>query len=427
VKERERHVKEWERQMKEGERQAKYNPTYEGSDIHCTWFIDRTLDETHYPGLDTSTLEQRNNDQVVTHSTGKCSDYGKETDAKKFDPHLPLLCVPQAWIWVVQGTVVSADNSIMDYHTAPVDETLEENYKAENIRWRLQDVGKFQSELLSYEELRTKLEGHPNVTRRDYLAFNMMAGCGQLAHVLSNYVNEFGRMSSSATGPSRTALDHFEIRIASILSEAHEYVHNGEADQVSYEKERYFILVVSDVRSELAMILYVFQQQDVILDDLIRMFRETGAKLFHTPDPPLEITPGVQELRRAKDVIAKFRRRTIKIDDDAERIERSIQDMLNLKRTHASMKDAHSSLILSTAVIGFTVVTIVFAPLAFLTALFALKVQGFDKLQVAPKQETPDGNENGDADGVYHSGKLGGIFGELQYRIDLCIPCANES
>jgi hypothetical protein len=42
----------------------------------------------------------------------------------------------------------------------------------------------------------------------------------------------------------------------------------------------------------------------------------------------------------------------------------------------------------------------VFAPLAFLTALFALKVEGFGQLQIAG------------ADGVYNSGKLGGIFGE---------------
>jgi len=89
-----------------------------------------------------------------------------------------------------------------------------------------------------------------------------------------------------------------------------------------------------------------------------------------------------------------------KIDGDAERIEKWVQDLLDLKRTHASIKEAHDSLILSTAVIGFIVITVVFAPLAFLTILFALKVEGFGRLQVVG------------ADGVYHSGKLGDIFGE---------------
>jgi Mg2+ and Co2+ transporter CorA len=89
----------------------------------------------------------------------------------------------------------------------------------------------------------------------------------------------------------------------------------------------------------------------------------------------------------------------LKIDGDAERVQKAVQDKLDLKRTYASVKDAHSSLLLSTAVIGFTVVTIVFAPLAFLTALFALNIDGFDLLQLKGR------------DGVYSSGKMSAIFG----------------
>ena len=73
--------------------------------------------------------------------------------------------------------------------------------------------------------------------------------------------------------------------------------------------------------------------------------------------------------------------------------------MFELKRTYASIKDAHSSLPLSTAVIGFTVITIVFAPLAFLAALFALKIDGFEKLQLNGK------------DGLYNNACMSGIFG----------------
>ena len=89
----------------------------------------------------------------------------------------------------------------------------------------------------------------------------------------------------------------------------------------------------------------------------------------------------------------------IKIDADAERVEKAVQDKLDLKRTDASIKDAHSSLLLSTAVIGFTIITIIFAPLAFLTALFALNIDGFDRLQL-------QGQES-----VYSSGEMAAIFG----------------
>jgi hypothetical protein len=85
------------------------------------------------------------------------------------------------------------------------------------------------------------------------------------------------------------------------------------------------------------------------------------------------------------------------------------QTVTNLKRTHSSIKDVHSNLILSTAVKGFTVITIVFAPLAFLTALFALEIEEFGRLQIVGGGE------------VYDSGKLGGIFGGRRAQNSTCV------
>lgn len=89
--------------------------------------------------------------------------------------------------------------------------------------------------------------------------------------------------------------------------------------------------------------------------------------------------------------------------------------MLELKRTYAQVKDAHTSLLLGTAVVGFTVVTIISAPVAFLTALFALKIDDFDRLLVQPAKSAETANSAGDTeaadDAIYDSGKIGGIFG----------------
>jgi hypothetical protein len=107
-----------------------------------------------------------------------------------------------------------------------------------------------------------------------------------------------------------------------------------------------------------------------------------------------------------------YQRRVKKPENDAVRVEKAVQDNLDLKRTYASIQnaesslqnakfsreDAHNSPILSTAIIGFTVITITFAPMAFLTALFALKIQDFEKLYISRSE------------GVYSSGKLTGIF-----------------
>ncbi|KAI0401747.1 hypothetical protein F4802DRAFT_600750 [Xylaria palmicola] len=88
-----------------------------------------------------------------------------------------------------------------------------------------------------------------------------------------------------------------------------------------------------------------------------------------------------EKVKDSRIQISRYQARVRKIDSDAERIQKTIQDQLNLKRTHASMRDAEAGLItaragliVSTAVIGFTIITVVFAPLAFVSALFALPV-----------------------------------------------------
>ena len=117
-------------------------------------------------------------------------------------------------------------------------------------------------------------------------------------------------------------------------------------------------------------------------------------------------TANASALERAINLVAGQQKRVRKIDGDAERTEKIVNDKLNLKRTYASIKDSHSSLLLSTAVIGFTVITIVFAPLSFVTALLALNIQGFDTLR-----------SRNDPDAPYKGGELGKIFGRCPHEL----------
>lgn len=101
--------------------------------------------------------------------------------------------------------------------------------------------------------------------------------------------------------------------------------------------------------------------------------------------------------------LKEYQQRVTKIREDAGRVETAVQDQLELRKTYASVKDAHNSLILSAAVIGFTVITIIFAPLAFLTALFAMKMDSFHRLR---RNAT-------DPDGEFKSGLIAAIFSEF--------------
>ncbi|KIW25226.1 uncharacterized protein PV07_08422 [Cladophialophora immunda] len=86
------------------------------------------------------------------------------------------------------------------------------------------------------------------------------------------------------------------------------------------------------------------------------------------------------KLAKAKMQVKDYRERVQKVDRDAERVDKTIQDQLNLKRTYAS-------------IIRFTIITILFAPIAFMTSLLALPIEELAKYK----------RTSGD-EGVYSSG-----------------------
>jgi len=318
--------------------------------------LERTLDEAYYPGLSAKALTIRNQDQVVSHSEDNFGSYDRrESGAEKTDVTAFILMVPQLWVYRLGNIVVSAYSMRQEAGIA---------------RYIGQD-GRERRDIAAYAEIRIGL-------------------------IITSLINRFGKTYRDLGVNYPPTLDLFETRVVKLLEEVRLYTEKPAAGMSSfsgleYRRERYFIHVISDVRSELAMIQHFLEQQE----RLLRCFLED-----RSPDSVEAHRQDWAPVEGSQETILQYMRRVRKIDGDAERIEKSVQDMLNLRRTHASIRDAHSSLVVSTAVIGFTVITVVFTPLAFLTALFALKIDGFESLQVFGR------------DGVYHSGKIGGIFGK---------------
>ncbi|CAN9220557.1 unnamed protein product [Alternaria alternata] len=324
----------------------------------------RTLDEAYYPGLPPETLELRNQDQVVSQSKDTFEPYNeRERQGKRIDGTSFILMVPQLWLYKLGGVVVSSYT--MPHGTGYALDGYD-NEKTFNLRG---------GALHLKENQPLDAEAH-------------------LGLIMTGFIDRFGEHYTSNDVEYRPPLDLFEARVVGLLSEVTEYVKKVPGDESSingleYRRERYFIHVISDVRSELAMIKHILEQQERVLMQFLKDCLPANEE---------QHSPIWVQIKASQETIQQYMRRVEKIDGDADRIEKNIQDMLNLKRTHASIKDAHSSLILSTAVIGFTVITIVFTPLAFLTALFALKIDGFERLQISG------------SDGVFHSGKISGMF-----------------
>ncbi|CAN9364128.1 unnamed protein product [Alternaria alternata] len=339
--------------------QVQLGPRTQGID-----FLGRTLDEAYYPGLSPEALDLRNQDQVVSQRKDTFASYDeRERQGKKIDGTSFILMVPQLWLYRLGGVVVSSYTMPHGTGYALDGYDNEGTFIDRGGAWPLQ-------------------ENQP------------LGPEAHLGLIMTGFIDRFGEHYTSNDVKYPPPLDLFETRVVGILSEVTDYVKKVPGDESSingleYRRETYFIHVMSDVRSELAMIKHVLEQQEHVLMQFLRDSFDANV------EPPL---PYWTLIKASQETIHRYMRRVEKIDGDADRIEKNIQDMLNLKRTHASIRDAHSSLILSTAVIGFTVITIVFTPLAFLTALFALKIDGFERLQISG------------SDGVFHSGKIGGIF-----------------
>jgi hypothetical protein len=396
----------------------------------CTVHVERTLDEAYFPGLSPEELALRNVDQIVSSSfrgtpdgTGDC---------------MPILVVPQLWLWRFGDILVTAHSTSLHIPRAA----------------RL-------PELLS--KLSEPCGFWPHFRQRDIEV--------QIGLVMADFIRRFGKEIGSESGCKiPPTLDLFESRVVSVLSEVKRYINETKRNAIEYSSEANFLHVLSDCRSELAMIQHVLEQQEEIitslLDDrtrssptesnVVSMNSPTPSKDRHdegksdldssepaSPATPLnsphdyEIpvktppAPDWSEVEEALAMLKQYQRRIKKIDSDAERIEKNVQDLLNLKRTYASVQDSHAGVLLSVAAIGFAIVTVIFAPLAFLVGLFALNLQGFDRLRIRQGngQQRPGGNNvNGAGSGddlsanigsnngpVFDSGKMAGIFSKSIY------------
>ncbi|KAF2492474.1 hypothetical protein BU16DRAFT_620836 [Lophium mytilinum] len=322
----------------------------------------RTLDEAYYPGLGPDALKKRNEDQVVSRDFDGSVRPGSTE-------HLPILLVPQLWLWSMENFVVSAfasgeqtaaneyfQNSFYDYTD------YEDGRVMESFRNSFHTPGQFTSS--------------PNL---------------RMCLIMASRIKAFGTEYENGNERFPPTLNIFETAVVSVLSDVDDYMRN---EVVDVQREGEFIHIISDIRDELVMIQDVLNQQEDVMNSCLGSGRSGD--------------PEWREVDDARDMILAYRKRTEKIDGDAARVQQVIQDKLNLKRTAASMdqalasiKEARESKLLSLVVIGFTIITLIFTPLSFLVGLFALDIDTFGGLKYTPngsKLSTGNSSSNSSSD-----------------------------
>jgi signal transduction histidine kinase len=346
--------------------------------------LERTLDEAYYPGLSRESLKERNKDQVVT----------RRYLSKDSGIDIPILTVAQLWLWRADNVVVSA------YASRPLfDET---------------GAG-YQSDLYKM---------NPEISGVDKRTLSPDLLMGQL---IANRIKAFGSPNNEGV-KFPPVLNIFESAMVSALSDVDSYVRSANAMRLDTTREEEFIHHISDIRSELAMIQDILNQQKEVLSKLLN--DKKGPK--SRPDA-LELRgEDWGEVREVLSTIGSYHKRAEKIDRDAERIEQVIQNKLGVKRTAASQEQALASIQeakdskrLSLLVIGFTVMTIIFTPLSFLATLFAADIDILSSLKYTPGSQSAQtsNSANNKPEDVYHGGTMAGIFRESNSTFSLCNFC----
>ncbi|KAL8916040.1 MAG: hypothetical protein Q9172_006495 [Xanthocarpia lactea] len=298
--------------------------------------------------LNEATLMDRNRDQVLSRHQKKLPR----------DRRI-LLTVPQLWIWKIEKRVITAMQKPIFYEF---------------------DRQVFDTITTCEDEILNALASTVSPEARPMLSGNLLAGI-----LISECVSTLE--SPSGLGLSESVFEIFAMSIHELSAKLREYTKPEALTKNNIDRENAFVLQIDDVREELSMIQSVLDEQEKVWRHFIQAkFPEFWSAppegQFVIPSNLDELTLGVVEiLGRPQTQFARYRRQIANMDKDAERVERHINLLLCLKSKHASLQEAHLTTLMSAAVIGFTIVTIIFTPLAFLSSLFALSTNQFQNNQ----------------------------------------------
>lgn len=179
----------------------------------------------------------------------------------------------------------------------------------------------------------------------------------------------------------------FENSISLLSAQVRDYTKMEKLSENIIQSEKSFMLQVSDIREELSMIKSVLLEQEQVWQ---RFMKAKFPEFWPNSPGDQHVLPShfngrmlkvLENLEKPQTQFATYKRQIAILEADAERVAHSIELLLDLKSRHTALHEAHLATLMSSAIIGFTVVTIIFTPLAFLVGLFALSINHFQEHQ----------------------------------------------
>ena len=271
------------------------------------------------------------------------------------------------WLWVIDDrTVISAFTERMASEKTSLFQFLESSLRSFTERLYVSNsenspsVSKFRPANLLSQEFVSR---STNFLDRPNLA-------GFADPLFSSFDNVIGRISEEVTkkySDFRASLEAGDDKIRDPVN-----------IEITHESE--LLLDIRDVRDELSMVRNVFCQQRDVLEDMTTELADTEADNDNT------VFLGPRCIPR----VSKFLRRLQLIDENAEDVERAIQRLLDLKLMRANLNEACSTsdqtryLAIQASntsrqgkiILAFTVVTVFFTPLSWISGILAVDLDG---------------------------------------------------
>jgi Mg2+ and Co2+ transporter CorA len=384
--------------------------------------VRRTLDQFFYHNIDT---QSRDEDQVVFRYQMKNRSKGQLSHEHETDPK--IFMVDQLWIWVLKDLVVTSfpqrwqqpknDNmNVLDGIIEDINSKTRESVRSvydlaliitarctgvfdrNRINEDDQFLDMFEASIGDATEEETKLF-------RDFNVASMQASQWLQHHRrpnrFSRHLEAEGRVIEHQNRHAMSPHSH-EHALAERPTHEERFRYD-DSDPVhaplfvdkllDIGAETDLLAEIKDIRDELNMIAKVLEDQKSVLPDL----EVSITDIYHEEKKPHSVTHDLK--RRFKEqlkTIDVHMKDIDRMDKQAERIYKSITDLLDLKQKHANAFEARfardqaaGTARQSQTIMVFTIVTIIFLPLSFIAALFTINIREFPHQPGASEPSLP--------------------------------------
>lgn len=360
--------------------------------------VRRTLDQSFYRTIDTKT---RDRDQVVLRYQRKYCDL----NARPHPDGLKLLMVDQLWMWVVSGELIITS---FPQRWEQDDKEHDDVFKA-----ILHDLRSPISEYVANAyELAMFIAGHcagmsdtRSTKHGETLFLDMFdAAIGTVTDEETDLFRRFESASEEASQwlQDRRTMPGIRSRKARTIDadfddndlpdpqpEQHRRSHFHEwapeppfiHTLLDIKGETKLTKEIKDIQDELQMLHVVISQQELVCNEAYDKISEAMKAAPHMDKQ--QRTLRQDRLRKINDELTRRIQNPLK---DIERMQQqagliydAIKDLLDLKQKYANAMQAADVARQSQIILVFTIVTVVFLPLSFLSSFFALQVDVFPR------------------------------------------------